>query len=122
MEEKVLEELQFHQDTVSRDANSPLHLIREKEIEISGRVLAAKKEAEEIVATARKKAVEAVQKAEADAGNLAGKQEKKVLEDVEQEIEGIKAGADEEIKSLDKIIGDRADKAASYIVESITSV
>ena len=60
VDDKVLEELEFHQETVATDANSPLHLIREKEMEISGRVLAAKQEAEEIVARARKQAVETV--------------------------------------------------------------
>ncbi len=40
MDDKVAENIQFHQETVETDQNSPLHLIREKEIEISGRVLA----------------------------------------------------------------------------------
>ena len=56
MDEKVVEELEFHQQTVAEPTtNSPLHLIREKEMEISGRVLAAKREADEIVADARKR-------------------------------------------------------------------
>lgn len=122
MEDKVLEEIQFHQDTVSRDVNSPLHLIREKEMEISGRVLAAKHEAEEIVAAARKRAVEAVQKAEEDGARLAAEQEKVVLAKVEQEIEQIKSSAVEESATLRKLIADRQSGAVEYVVKTVTSV
>lgn len=122
MEEKVLEEIQFHQDTVSRDANSPLHLIREKEMEISGRVLAAKKEAEEIVAAARKKAVEVVQAAEDEGARLAKEHEKSVLADVDKEIEAVKAGAVSDIEEIQKLIAERSGRAVAYVVESVTSV
>lgn len=122
MEEKVLEEIQFHQDTVSRDANSPLHLIREKEMEISGRVLAAKKEAEEIVAAARKKAVEVVQSAEEEGTKLAAAHEKTVLADVEKEIEAVKAGAVSDIESIEKLVSERSGRAVAFVVESVTSV
>ena len=73
MDEKVLEEIKFHQETIATDANSPLHLIREKEIEISGRVLAAKREADEIVADARKKAAEIVARPRRRAARLRAK-------------------------------------------------
>ncbi len=122
MEEKVLEEIQFHQDTVSRDANSPLHLIREKEMEISGRVLAAKKEAEEIVATARKKAVEVVQAAEDEGTRLAAEHEKKVLKEVDAEIEAIKAGAVTDGEAIEKLISERSGRAVAFVVEAVTSV
>ena len=56
VDDKVLEEIKFHQDVVEHDSASPLHRIREKEMEISGRVMKAKKEADEIVAEARRKA------------------------------------------------------------------
>lgn len=122
MEEKVLEEIQFHQDTVSRDANSPLHLIREKELEISGRVLAAKREAEETVANARKKAVAIVQKAEEEGSKLAKEHEKKVLADVETQIETIAKDAEAEIEQLNKSVADRMPKAVDYVVGFVKSV
>ncbi|MDO8986868.1 MAG: V-type ATPase subunit subunit G family protein [Coriobacteriia bacterium] len=122
MEEKVLEEIQFHQDTVSRDANSPLHLIREKEMEISGRVLAAKKEAEEIVATARKKAVEVIQAAEEEGTRLASAHEKTVLADVQKEIEAVREGAVTDIESIDKLVSDRTGKAVQFVSDFVTSV
>lgn len=122
VEDKVLEEIQFHQETLSRDANSPLHLIREKEMEISGRVLAAKREAEETVASARKKAVAVVQKAEEDGNQLAVEHEKKVLADVEKEIESIRVGADAEIEDIDKLVAERMAKAVDFVVDYVKTV
>ncbi|MDP2181250.1 MAG: V-type ATPase subunit subunit G family protein [Actinomycetota bacterium] len=122
MDEKVLEDIQFHQETLSHDANSPLHLIREKEMAISGRVLAAKSEAESIVASARKKAVEMTSKAEDEAGVLAEEHRAKVLVEVEAEIEQIKADADVEIETVKKSIADRSGRAVTFIVNSVTEV
>ncbi len=93
MDEKVLEDIEFHQETASSDDNSPLHLIREKEMEITGRVLTAKREAEDIVAAARKKAVETTRKVEEESEVLAVEQEKKVLVEVQKEIEQVAAEA-----------------------------
>jgi vacuolar-type H+-ATPase subunit H len=122
VEDKVLEEIQFHQDTVSRDANSPLHLIREKELEISGRVLAAKREAEETIANARKQAVAIVQKAEDEGSKLAKEHEKKVLKDVENQIETIKNDAEAEIEQLNKNVSERMPTAVDYVVGFVKSV
>lgn len=122
MEDKVLEEIQFHQDTVSRDANSPLHLIREKEMEISGRVLAAKREAEETIANARKKAVASIQKAEEEGNKLAQEHEKKVLADVEKEIESVRVGTDAEIEELNKLVAERMPQAVDFVVKYVKTI
>ena len=122
MEDKVLEEIQFHQDTDSREANSPLHLIREKEMEISGRVLAAKREAEETITNARKRAVASVQKAEEEGNKLAQEHEKKVLVDVEKEIEGVRVDADREIEELDKVVAERMAQAVEFVVGYVKTV
>ncbi len=122
MDEKVLEELQFHQDTIEADAHSPLHLIREKEMEISGRVLAAKREAEEIVSAARKKAVDVVAKAEEQSQVLAREREQQVLEEVDREIVQIKADAEVEAANLERLLAERTDAAADFIVDTVLSV
>lgn len=122
MDEKVLEELKFHQDTVEADAHSPLHLIREKEMEISGRVLAAKREAEEIVSAARKKAIDVVAKAEEQSQVLAREREQQVLEEVDREIVQIKADAEVEAASLERLLAERTDTAADFIVDTVLSV
>jgi len=122
VDEKVLEELKFHQDTVEADAHSPLHLIREKEMEISGRVLAAKREAEEIVSAARKKAIDVVAKAEEQSQVLAREREQQVLEEVDREIVQIKADAEVEAASLERLLAERTDTAADFIVDTVLSV
>jgi len=122
VDDKVLEELKFHQETLESDAHSPLHLIREKEMEISGRVLAAKREAEEIVSAARKKAVDVVAKAEEQSQTLARKREKQVLEEVDQEIAQIKADGEAEAANLELLLAERTDAAAGYIVDTVLSV
>lgn len=122
MDEKVLEEFQFHKDTVVADANSPLHLIREKEMEISGRVLAAKKEAEETVAAARRKSVEIVQKAEAEGERLSAEEEQRVEAQVEIDVAKVHEDAEREVEALRDVIGERTGKAVEYVVESVTRV
>lgn len=119
MDEKVLEELKFHQETIAADAHSPLHLIREKEMEISGRVLAAKREAEEIVAAARKKAVETIAGAEEQGVTLAKEREKLVLTEVDREIAQIGTESQQEAERLDLQLGERTEKAAGYITDLV---
>jgi len=122
VDEKVLEEIRFHQETIGTDDNSPLHLIREKEMEISGRVLSAKKEAEDIVAEARKKAAKIVAAAEDEGAGLARTHEMSVLKEVEAEVEEIHKNAESEIASLTETISQRTDKAVDFVVEYITTV
>lgn len=103
MDDKVvenLENLQFHQDTVASDSNSPLHLIREKEIEISGRVLAAKRQADEIVADARKQAATIMASASEEAAVLAGKHDEEVRTQLEIEIKEAHARTAQDVESL----------------------
>lgn len=120
MDEEVLEDIQFHQETLSHDANSPLHLIREKEMAISGRVLAAKSEAESIVASARKKAVELTAQADEEAGTMADTHRTKVLAEVDSDIEKLKIEATAEIGEVKKSIADRTGKAVAFIANSVT--
>ncbi|MBE0417063.1 MAG: hypothetical protein IBX63_04815 [Coriobacteriia bacterium] len=120
MDEKVLEEFQFHKETVVADVNSPLHLIREKEMEISGRVLATKKEAEQIVSEARRKAVEIVQKAEAEGEVLSSEEEKRVTVQVERDVAKIHEDAEHEVEALRETIVERMSNAIDYVVGSVT--
>ncbi len=92
MDEKVAEEIQMHKETIATDSNTPLHLIREKEIEISGSVLAAKRQADEIVTEARKKAAEVVSKAEAEGGSGAAVREDEILADADKEAARLQGG------------------------------
>jgi vacuolar-type H+-ATPase subunit H len=122
VDDKTLEELEFHQETVASDANSPLHLIREKEMEISGRVLAAKQEAEDIVANARKRAVDTVEKAENEGVKAAKEQETELLAQVEREVAEVEAGTTGDKESLQAAISERAEKAVEHVVGVVKQV
>jgi len=119
VDEKVLEEIQFHQDVINKDADSPLFQIREKEIEISGRVLAAKTKAEAVVAEARKKAADIVGKADDEGERLAREHEAKALAEAEGEADKIRAGVGTDVEAIRATISSRSSDAVSLVVGMI---
>jgi vacuolar-type H+-ATPase subunit H len=119
VDDKVVENLQFHQDTVASDSNSPLHLIREKEIEISGRMLAAKREADEIVADARKLAATIMNSANDDAAELASAHNEKVSAQLEKEKTEVHEKSDLEVAELELRIRERQPQAIAFVVKSV---
>jgi len=122
VDDKVLEEIRFHQDVVEHESGSPLHRIREKEMEISGRMLAAKKQADDVVATARRKAVDIVSKAEGEGEKLAKQSEDKALADAAKEAVTIRAKAEKDAAALEEGLAARSDDAARLIVSAVTQV
>jgi len=119
VDDNVVENLQFHQDTVASDSNSPLHLIREKEIEISGRMLAAKRKADETVADARKRAASIMNAATADASALASEREQAVQVRLQTEIEQVRSQAKSDVEALEGLIRERRGSAVSFVVKSV---
>ena len=122
MDENVVEEIRLHQETIAVDNNSPLHLIREKELEISGRVLSAKREADEIVATARKKAAEVVSTAEAEGGAGAAIREKVIRDEAESEATRLKEAAHIEAGKLKEQVETRRDEATRLVLDAVTTI
>jgi len=122
MDEKVLEEIRFHQDVASKDASSPLFQIREKEMEISGRVFAARNQADKMISDARQRAVEIVRTAQADADRLAREHSDKVLVGIENSIAQVKADGAEEVERLKQELAKRQSDAAEYLVKIVTAV
>lgn len=119
MDETVAEELEFHQQTVAADANSPLHLIREKELEISGRMLAAKRKADEIVAEARTKAAALVASAQDDAKEQSHATEKLVKAELDQQVVQVGSDTDAAVADLERIVEQKRDKAVTFVVEAV---
>lgn len=119
MDETVAEELQFHQQTVATDANSPLHLIREKELEISGRMLAAKRKADEVVSDARRKAAAVVAAAQDDAKGLAETREKLVQAELEQQVAQIHTDSEAAVEVLERTIEQKRGRAISFVVDAV---
>lgn len=122
MGEKETAELEFHRQTIAGDANSPLHLIREKEIEISGRILAAKRKADEVIGKARREAVALVEEAQGDASHLVAERELAARAQVEKETAKVRAKAVAEIDELEGSIADKKRKAVSFVVDSVLGV
>jgi vacuolar-type H+-ATPase subunit H len=122
VDENVVEELEFHKQTVQSDDNSPLHLIREKEMEISGRVLAAKREADQIVSDARKEAATLLSSAHDDATSEAGVRDAAVKADMQKQIEQVRAEAESDAAALEEIINSRRREATNYVIESVTRI
>lgn len=122
VDDKVLEEIRFHRDVVEHDSGSPLHRIREKEMEISGRMLAGKTQADDIVATARRKAVDIVSKAEGEGEKLAKKSEEKALADAAKDAAAIRAKAESDAAALEETLAARSDDAARLIVGAVTRI
>jgi len=122
VEDKVAEQIQFHQETVETDQNSPLHLIREKEIEISGRVLRAKRESDEIVADARKKAAEIISTAENEGSEGGEGRRAEIDADAEAEAERVAAEARHEVSELEAKVASQRDAAVELVLDAVARV
>jgi vacuolar-type H+-ATPase subunit H len=122
VEEKLLEELQLQQSNAKRDVNSPLFMIREKEMEISGRVLAAKQEAERVVAEARRKAAETVNRAEAEAQATHEEHKAKLTAEADAEVVALQERFGEESAPIEQRVKERTDSAVSAVVDMVTRV
>ncbi len=122
LDENVTEELAFHQETVASDTNTPLHLIREKEIEISGRVLAAKRQADEIVADARKQAASLLGSVQEEAAANAGAREAEVRAEVDRDIAQLHVQSEGEVAALAGSIEKRLPEAVAMVIGSVTRV
>ena len=122
-DEEKLEEINFLQNVIHKDLpDSPLYQIREKELEISGRVLTAKKQAEQIVADARKKAFETQAQADSDAEKDARTAEERIIRSAETEAAGTLASVDEEVADVRARAVKRSADAVKVVVEAVTKV
>jgi vacuolar-type H+-ATPase subunit H len=122
VDDKVVEEIQMHQQTVASDNNSPLHLIREKELEISGKVLAAKRQADEIVTEARKKAAELVSTAESEGGAGAADRDAAIRAEADKQAESLRVEAKVEASKLQAQVDARREDAVRLVLDAVTAV
>jgi len=119
--DNVVEDLKFHQETIASDSNSPLHLIREKEMEISGRMLSAKREADEIISNARKKAVEVVNAAEVEGGAGARSRSESIMTEAERQAAELRAASEAEAAEIRAQVGARKNEAVRLVVDAVTA-
>lgn len=122
MDDKVLEEIRLHQDVVSKDASSPLYQIREKEMEISGRVLEAHGEADKLLADGRRQAAEIMARAETDAEDAARARTTELLARAEEQAAQMRAGIDGQVAELSERLERHHDEAVDRVVGLVTTV
>jgi vacuolar-type H+-ATPase subunit H len=122
-EQESLEHIRLYQEAMKKESpDSPLHLIRERELEISGHVLAAKKKAEQIVSDARKKASETMSEAETQGERAAREVEKKMIGEAEKEAAKILANVDSEVAKVEEQSVAHRAKAVKVVVDAVTRV
>ena len=122
MDDKVVEEIRMHQETVASDNNTPLHLIREKELQIAGQVLAAKRQSDEVVTAARKKAAELVSAAESEGGAGAADRDAQIKAQAASEAEKLRAEARVEADKLQAQVNARREDAVRLVLDVVTAV
>lgn len=99
--------------------SSPLFAIKERELDINAGILRAKKEAEELVAKARVKAVEIREKAERDGAAAAKKLTQQEAAKTKRQAEKIRASAETETAKVRDEGNKHMDRAAALIVDAV---
>jgi vacuolar-type H+-ATPase subunit H len=119
---KQLGSIREREALIEQDATTPLHLIRQKEVELSGRVLKAREKAADTVTTARKQAAEIVAHAETEAETEAKAWEEKRMADAHAEAESVRASVGDSIAELEAQVAGRKTAAVDAIVGRVTRV
>ena len=121
-EKTRLEGIRETDDLIATDAKTPLHLIRQKELELSGKVLKAREQAAEIITNARREAVEIASTADAEAEREAKAYEVERMERAQAEVAALREGVGPEIESIKAIVAQRHDAAVAAVVARVTRV
>lgn len=119
---KQLGNIQERESLIGQDATTPLHLIRQKELELSGRVLKSREEAAETVSAARKQAAELISRAETEAEAESKAWEDQRMAQARAEAEGVRAGVGDEVVQLEAQVAQRKSAAVDAIVDRVTRV
>lgn len=98
---------------------SPLHLIRQKELEISGKVLAARREADAAVAEARRKAAEIVSEASERSRVDTSGQDELIRAESRERIAEIEAAERIEVAEIQAQVERRFDDAVSMVMSVV---
>lgn len=107
--------LKIHKESIEKD--TPLSVIREKELEINAKVLETRKKADELVAKAREKAAAIKEKAAEEGPKEAQLFYEKELLKIKEEAEKIRASAASEVKAVKEAGMVRFNEAVEQIVK-----
>lgn len=98
---------------------SPLVRLRNKELELQGKLLEVRKGAEIIVAEARKKVVEVKRQAIEKAVSEAGKYYQEEIEKTKKEAEKIRDSVEEEIEQIEKVGEANLKETVEFIIKIV---
>ncbi len=119
---RQLGNIRERESLIAEDATTPLHLIREKELELSGRVLKAREAAADTVSVARKHAAEIISHAETEAEAEAKAWEEKRMAEATAESDGVRKGVTTDIADIEAQAARRRAAAVDAIVDRVTRV
>lgn len=100
---------------------TPLHLIRQREMELSRRVLAAKREADEIIAEARKQAASIIDTATEESVAAARERSRALKAQAETQARTVVADAEKEASELSVSIEPRLGAAVDFLTRAVTA-
>jgi vacuolar-type H+-ATPase subunit H len=121
-EGKRLDSIREAEDLIGSDSTTPLHLIREKELELSGRVLQARESAGEITAAARKQAAEIISKAERDSEAEVKAYEEQRMKQANEEAEAIRGELGALVASMQEHVATSKGAAVDAVVARVTRI
>lgn len=98
---------------------TPLELIRKKEAELSGRVMGAKREADEIVADARRQASEIIESATEESAAAAREKAQLLAAEAESKASAMMTDAEAEARELSDSIRSRIPVAVDHVVKAV---
>ncbi len=119
--EDQLKEIKAHQETLASEP-SPLVYLKRKELELKGGLLKAEKEAETLVADARRKATKIKKDAEETTAAESKKHYARAIEKAKKEAEEIRNSVEEDRKRIVAAGQEKIDEAAEIIVKEITLI
>lgn len=121
-EGKKLDGIRQREALIDQDAATPLHLIREKELELSGRVLQAREKAAESVTAARLQAAEIIAQGERDADAEAKAWEEQRMAAARAEAEAVRSEVAKQIEDLNAQVAGRKAAAIDAVVERVVRI
>jgi vacuolar-type H+-ATPase subunit H len=121
-EDSRLEDIREREELIASDSRAPLHLIRQKEIELSGRVLSAREDAAEIVAKARHESFEIIAQTEADAEIEAKAYEAGRMEQARIDVDVLRGTVGAQVEAMRDSVRERHAAAVEAVVERVLRV
>ena len=118
IDEEKIKKFKLHRNLL-REEGSRLTLVEEKELEIKGKVLEAKKEAEQILAEARREATRRKEKADQRGLAAAKKFYEREMQKVHHEAEKERQSRDKEINLIEEQGARHIEKAISFVLKKV---